>query len=89
MKEKLPLSSQENFSSGLDSEKDRKENGSSIDNTNNTSLYFECYYCQFKTDIKPDYERHVIEAHPKKQCCPGKVELDRLGIGEKGKSWEI
>ena len=40
-------------------------------------------------DIKLDYERHVVQAHPKKQCYPGKVELDRLGIGGKGKSWEI
>jgi len=39
--------------------------------------------------MKADYERHVVQAHPKKQCYPGKVELDRLGIGGKGKSWEI
>jgi uncharacterized C2H2 Zn-finger protein len=59
-----------------------------ISPTNNTS-YFECYYCKFKTDMKADYERHVVQAHPKKQCYPGKVKLDRLGIGGKGKSWEI
>jgi len=89
VKEKLPLSSKENFNSVHDGEQDMKENGSSKDNTNNTSLYFECYYCPFKIDIKLDYERHVVQAHPKKQCYPGKVELDRLGIGGKGKSWEI
>jgi hypothetical protein len=68
VKEKLPLSSQENFNPGLDGDKDKKENGSPSNNTNNNSLHFECYYCQFKTDIKPDYERHVVQAHPKKSA---------------------
>jgi hypothetical protein len=95
VKEILPLSNQENFSLGSSDEQKKKEDGTTIDNNNNnnnannTSLYFECYYCQFKTDIKLDYERHVVQAHPKKQCYPGKAELDRLGIGGKRKSWEI
>jgi hypothetical protein len=89
VKEKLPLSSKEDFNSGLDVRQDKKENDSPTNNSNKTSLYFECYYCQFKTDMKSDYERHVVQVHPKKQCYPGKVELDRLGIGGKGKSWEI
>jgi uncharacterized C2H2 Zn-finger protein len=91
VKEKLPLSSQENFSLGLDSEQDKIEDGTTNNNNNgnDTGSYFECYYCQFMTDIKLDYERHVVQAHPKKQCYPGKVELDRLGIAGKGKSWEI
>jgi hypothetical protein len=53
---------------GFDGDKDKKENGSPSNNTNNNSLHFECYYCQFKTDIKPDYERHVVQAHPKKSA---------------------
>jgi hypothetical protein len=30
--------------------------------------------------MKSNYERHVVQAHPKGQCYPSKMELARLGI---------
>jgi hypothetical protein len=80
LKEKLPLSSIENFNSILNGNRDNKETDGPTNNTNNTLLDFECYYCEFKTDMKSNYERHVVQAHPKGQCYPSKMELARLGI---------
>jgi hypothetical protein len=49
-----------------------------------------CYYCKdFQTNNVEDYERHVINKHPKKRAYPAKVELERLGLKAQGKSWEI
>jgi hypothetical protein len=51
---------------------------------------FECYYCKvFHTNIKEDYERHVISDHPGKLCYPSRADLARLGLEPKGKDWEI
>jgi hypothetical protein len=51
---------------------------------------FWCYYCSnFRTNVKVDYERHVIIVHPKKPAYPCKLDLDRLAIEAKGKEWEI
>jgi hypothetical protein len=51
---------------------------------------FECYYCDiFKTDIKEDYERHVVLKHPGKPYYPSRAYLDRFGLDAKGKDWEI
>jgi hypothetical protein len=52
---------------------------------------YSCYYCD---DFQPtnnveDYERHVINKHPKKRSYPTKVELERLGLKAQGKNWEI
>ena len=53
------------------------------------SLAFSCYYCNdFQTNVKGDYEHHVIFVHPKKPSYPCKLDLDRLAIEAKGKEWE-
>jgi hypothetical protein len=50
---------------------------------------FECYYCDtFQTDIKKDYESHVLLRHPGKPCYPSKADLDKFGLDLKGKDWE-
>jgi hypothetical protein len=51
---------------------------------------FSCYYCSnFQTNVKRDYEHHVIFIHPKKPSYPSKSDLTRLEIEAKGKEWEI
>jgi proteasome lid subunit RPN8/RPN11 len=51
---------------------------------------FECYYCNhYKTNVKQDYERHVVLKHSGKPCYPSKVDLERLGLKAQGKSWDI
>jgi hypothetical protein len=54
------------------------------------NLAFSCYYCSnFQTNVKRDYEHHVIFVHPNKPSYPCKLDLDRLAIEAKGKEWEI
>ena len=41
------------------------------------NLLYSCRYCNtFETDIKQDYERHIINIHPGKLCYPSKADLD-------------
>jgi hypothetical protein len=50
---------------------------------------FECYYCDtFQTDIKNNYESHVLLRHPGKPCYPSKADLDKFELEAKGKDWE-
>ena len=50
---------------------------------------FDCYYCSnFQTNVKGDYEHHVIFVHPNKPAYPSKPDLIRLAIEGKGKRWE-
>ncbi len=46
------------------------------------------FSCNFQTNVKGDYEHHVIIVHPKKPAYPCKEDLDRLAIEAKGKEWE-
>jgi hypothetical protein len=48
----------------------------------------ECYYCEYSSKSKEDYEKHVTRRHPRKLCYPNKASLEQLGIEKKGKSWE-
>ena len=50
---------------------------------------FDCYYCNYKTNIDKEYERNVITRHPNKLCYPSKTDFEKLSIVAKGKSWEI
>jgi hypothetical protein len=53
------------------------------------TLDYSCYYCQdFQTNVKHDYEHHVIAVHPRKPAYPCKADLNRLAIEAKGKEWE-
>ena len=51
--------------------------------------YSGCYYCPEGFDFKTDYERHVINEHPKKLCYPNKADLELHGLEPQGKEWEI
>jgi hypothetical protein len=54
------------------------------------NFVYSCYYCDgLQTDVKYDYERHVILKHPDKPAYPCKIDLIKLRIQAKGKSWEI
>jgi proteasome lid subunit RPN8/RPN11 len=54
-----------------------------------TSIY-DCYYCtSFKTDIKKDYEKHVVFTHPERPCYPSRADLKKLGLKSQEKNWEI
>jgi proteasome lid subunit RPN8/RPN11 len=56
---------------------------------NDTSIY-DCYYCtSFKTDIKKDYEKHVVFTHPERPCYPSKADLEKLRLKAQAKDWEI
>jgi hypothetical protein len=85
LKEKLPLSSIKKIILGSGCERDKTEDGTAINNNygSNIGSYFECYYCQFKTDMKSDYQRHVEQAYLNEYYYPSKIGLDRLSIGGK------
>lgn len=51
-------------------------------------ILLECYYCDFGTVFKPEYEQHVIQEHPGKPAYPSVIELKAMNIEPKGKSWE-
>jgi predicted transcriptional regulator len=57
----------------------------------NIKKYIECYHCDIlQTDIKKDYESHVINKHGLGHpCFPSKTDLEKLGLKPQGKSWEI
>ena len=58
------------------------------DNVNN-ELY-ECYYCnKFAATSEVEYQKHVLNSHPRKRLYPSLSELDELRIKPKGKRWEI
>ena len=53
------------------------------------SVSFECYYCNFKTDMENQYRRHVVNNHHNKAAYPTKAEIESLGLESKGRHWEI
>jgi hypothetical protein len=51
---------------------------------------YQCYYCDFNTDNKDDYERHVINKHGSGHpCYPSKPDIEKLGLKPQGQKWEI
>jgi hypothetical protein len=51
---------------------------------------FDCYYCDiFQTNIKEEYESHVVLRHPGRPCYPSKPDLVRFELEAKGKEWEM
>lgn len=51
-------------------------------------MSFWCYYCQFKTGHKKDYQHHVITTHPTGLCYPGQADIELYGLKYQGKEWE-
>jgi hypothetical protein len=61
-----------------------------VENSETNNFLYSCYYCNgLQTDVKYEYERHVILKHPDKPAYPCKIDLIKLKIQAKGKSWEI
>jgi hypothetical protein len=50
----------------LEEKIDEKEQGTS----NNDLENYSCYYCDFRTNNKDDYEQHVIIKHPGRLAYP-------------------
>lgn len=76
-----------NISMENESRKDRDPKD--LSHVSHASL-FESYHCDsFQTNVKENYERHVILKHPGKPVYPSKAALARLGMEGKGKEWEI
>jgi hypothetical protein len=48
-----------------------------------------CYYCDYKTNNKYYYERHVVLRHDHSPAYPNKAEIEKRGLKPKGKEWEI
>ncbi len=47
-----------------------------------------CYYCPEGFEFKSDYQKHVLNKHPKKLCYPDKAYIEEHGLTPQGKSWE-
>jgi hypothetical protein len=41
---------------------------------------FSCYYCDYKTDITEDYERHNISNHSGRPAYPNEAEIEKIGL---------
>jgi hypothetical protein len=52
---------------------------------------FECYYCNDFTLItdRKEYEKHVVLKHPNMLAYPSILDLEKMNIPPKGKTWEI
>jgi len=56
-----------------------------FDDNKSNNFLFTCYYCDYHSNVKDDYERHVVFKHPGKLAYPGKAYLERIGVEPKGK----
>jgi hypothetical protein len=71
------------------------QNGSDIDGIDSIDIlqdnnyYYSCYYCDYKTDNKDHYERHIILRHDHCPAYPNKAEIKKRGLKAQGKNWEI
>ena len=63
---------------------EEKEQGIS----NNNVEEFTCYYCDYGTYVKEDYERHVANIHHL-PAYPNKAEIEKRGLKPQDKGWEI
>lgn len=49
-----------------------------------------CYYCNFENfKNRYEYQKHVLNSHPRKLCYPGKIELKEQKLEAQGCMWEI
>ncbi|MDN5847469.1 MAG: hypothetical protein L0H53_14485, partial [Candidatus Nitrosocosmicus sp.] len=51
-------------------------------------LIYSCYYCEFKTEIRIDYERHIVLKHSGRPAYPDMASITKEGLIPQGKSWE-
>jgi hypothetical protein len=70
------------------------QNGLGIDGIDSIDIlqdnnYYSCYYCDYKTDNKDHYERHVILRHPSNPAYPNMAEIEKRGLKPQGKDWEM
>jgi hypothetical protein len=86
-----PLIQQQAASHVLDELKDNTSSSTTLaDIVAISNFLFSCYYCDgCKTNDRDDYERHIVNKHPKKVAYPGKEDLQSLGLRPQGKTWEI
>ena len=49
-----------------------------------------CYYCDLENfENRYEYQKHVLNSHPKKLAYPGKIELKDQNLKAQGCLWEI
>jgi hypothetical protein len=69
-----------------------KKEDLALDIRPNGKFDFQCYTidCEFVTNNKADYERHVVTKHYGKGLCyPGKIDIKMRGWTAQGRTWEI
>jgi len=69
----------------------RHVNASNASNASCDEYPPNCYYCKevFNGIGKQDYERHVLQKHPKKPCYPGLADFVKYRLERQGMSWEV
>jgi hypothetical protein len=54
-----------------------------------TLLSYNCYYCDYCTDDKHDYQHHTINKHGLRHpCYPSGADIDKLKLKPQDKEWE-
>jgi hypothetical protein len=69
------------------------QNGSDIDSIDSIDIlqdnnYYSCYYCDYNTNNKDHYERHIILRHDHCIAYPNMAEIEKRGLKPQGKDWE-
>jgi hypothetical protein len=52
-------------------------------------IIYSCYYCDFHTNIKIDYEKHIVIKHPGRLGFPDMACIIKEGLKAQGKPWEL
>ncbi len=60
-----------------------------FDDRKSNNFLYSCYYCDYETNNKNEYESHIVLKHLGKLSYPGKKYLEKLGLQLKGKNWEM
>ena len=82
-----PVGRTEQYSAHSEEKIQEKEQGTTNNNLEDY-LCYSCYYCDYKTDNKDHYERHVILRHDNCPAYPNKAEIEKRGLKRQGKDWE-
>jgi hypothetical protein len=73
----------ESYSVRSNQETEEKEQGTSNSNLEDYS----CYYCDYETNDKGEYENHVVITHDR-PAYPNKAEIEKRGLKPQSKDWE-